>query len=82
MVIDWQKGPVVHHGHRHSRNGASVEDVIEAAIGRLEFYQHSRLHCLENAVALGHLRAAVAVLEERRRSRSDKGVEVPYAESL
>lgn len=30
---------------------------------------------IENAVALGHLRAAAEVLEERTRNREDRGVE-------
>jgi hypothetical protein len=61
-------------------NGARVEDVIAAAIGRIEFYQRSRHHCIENAVALGHLRAAVEVLEERTRARADRGIGVIYGE--
>ncbi|HYA67865.1 MAG TPA: hypothetical protein VED63_03940 [Acidimicrobiales bacterium] len=74
--IQWQNGPLVHHGRPHAPNGALVEDVIAAVIGRIEFYQRSRSHCIENAVALGHLRAAVEVLEERTRARADRGVEV------
>jgi len=73
--IQWQNGPVVHHGHRHAPNGAFVEDVIRAAVGRIEFYQRSRNHCIENAIALSHLRSAIEVLEERMRARADRGVE-------
>ena len=74
--IQWQNGPLVHHGERHEPNGAFAEDVIAAVIGRIEFYQRSRYHCIENAVALGHLRGALEVLEERKRARADRGVEV------
>lgn len=70
--ISWQDGPLLANGH----NGAFVEDVIEAAIGRLLFYQGwSRFHCIHNAVALGHLQAALEVLNERTRDRTDRGVE-------
>lgn len=75
IAIHWQNGPLNVDGIRKAPNGAFVEDVIEAAIRRIEFYQRSRFHCLENAVALGHLRAAAEVLEERTRNREDRGVE-------
>lgn len=74
--IQWQNGPlVVTAGHRAEPNGAFVEDIIEAAIGRIEYYQGSKFHTLHNAVALGHLRAALEALQERTRERTDRGVE-------
>ena len=73
--IDWQNGPLAVDGVRKEPNGAFVEDVIEAAIGRIEFYQGSQFHCVENAVALGHLKAAAEVLAERTRERERRGVE-------
>lgn len=73
--IYWQNGPLAVDGVRREPNGAFVEDVVDAAIGRIEFYQSSRFHCLENAVALGHLRAAMEVLAERTRGREARGVE-------
>jgi hypothetical protein len=79
--IQWQSGPIVHHGRAHAPTGASVEDVITAVVGRIEFYQRSRRHCLENAIALGYLRAALEVLEERKRRRADQGIEVAYADA-
>jgi len=36
--IVWQDGPLVENG----RNGAFVEDVLKAVIGRLEFYERSK----------------------------------------
>lgn len=72
LRIEWQKGPILEAG---GRNGAFVEEVIEAAIGRIEFYQASKFHSLANAAALGHLRAAAEVLAERTRERQDRGVE-------
>lgn len=73
--INWQDGPLSVDGVRREPNGAFVEDVIEAAIGRIEFYQDSPFHCVENAVALGHLKAAAEVLAERTRDRERRGVE-------
>jgi len=73
--ITWQNGPLAVDGERREPNGAFVEDIIAAAIGRIEFYQASEFHCLENAAALGHLRAAAEVLAERTRERERRGVE-------
>jgi hypothetical protein len=70
--IDWQSGPLAEGGYR---NGAVVEEVIAIAADRIMFYQGTRFHCVENAVALGHLLAASEVLRERFRDRSDRGVE-------
>jgi hypothetical protein len=75
IAIDWQNGPLAVDGVRKEPNGAFVEDVIAAAIGRIEFYQASEFHCVENAVALGHLMAAAEVLAERTRDRDRRGVE-------
>jgi hypothetical protein len=73
--IDWQNGPLAVDGVRREPNGAFVEDVIEAVIGRIRFYQESPFHCVENAVALGHLLAAAEVLAERTAGRERRGVE-------
>jgi hypothetical protein len=74
--IKWQNGPLVaKDGSRKEPNGAFVEDVVDAAIGRIRFYQDSEFHCIENAVALGHLLAAAEALDERTRGRERRGVE-------
>jgi hypothetical protein len=75
LAINWQLGPLAVDGERHEPNGAFVEGVIGAVIQRIEFYQGSKFHCLANAIALGHLRAALEVLNERTRDREDRGVE-------
>jgi hypothetical protein len=75
IVIHWQNGPLAVDGVRKEPNGAFVEDVIAAAIGRIEFYQSSRFHSLHNAVALGHLKAAAEALAERTKDREHRGVE-------
>ena len=75
LTIEWQNGPLAVDGIRKDPNGAFVEDVIAAAIGRIEFYQSGRFHCLENAAALGHLCAAAEILAERTRDRERRHVE-------
>lgn len=75
IEIEWQNGPLSVDGERKEPNGAFVEGVIEAAIGRIEHYQQSKFHGIHNAVALGHLKAALEVLTERTRDRTDRGVE-------
>ena len=79
IKIDWQRGPLGRDGDRVAANGAFVEGVIQAAIDRIEFYQGSKFHCVENAVALGHLKAASEVLQERTRERERREVEGTHA---
>lgn len=73
--IRWQNGPLGRGANRRDPNGAFVEGVIAAAAGRIEHYQYTQFHCIENAVALGHLYAALEVLNERTRAREDRDVE-------
>jgi hypothetical protein len=75
FTIIWQNGPLAVDGVRREPNGAFVEHVLCAVIGRIEFYQESKFHCIHNAVALGHLKAAAEVLAERTRDRESRGVE-------
>jgi len=75
LSIEWQNGPLAVDGVRKDPNGAFVEDVIAAAIGRIGFYQAGKFHCLENAAALGHLLAAAEILAERTRDRDRRQVE-------
>lgn len=75
IEITWQDGPLQVDGVRREPNGAFVEDVIRAAIDRIAYYQGSEFHCVENAVAFGHLQAALEVLKERTRGREARGVE-------
>ena len=75
LDITWQDGPI---GKGKEPNGASVEAIIEAAIGRLEFYQGAadgKFACLENAYAIGRLEAALAWLDKRTAKREARGVE-------
>lgn len=73
--IRWQNGPLSVDGVRREPTGAFVEGVLEAAAGRLRFYQGSKFACEENAIALGFVEAAIDALEARTRDREERGVE-------
>jgi len=75
IAISWQNGPLGRGNDRKEPNGAFVEDVITAALGRLEHYQQSKFACSENATAIYNLRMALDALESRTASREDRGVE-------
>ena len=77
MDIRWQDGPRRKDGQAEmdAPNGAFVESVIEAAIGRIEFFQRSKYACRENALAITKLQEAQMWLERRRRDRRVRGVE-------
>jgi hypothetical protein len=66
----WTKAP----------NGAFVEDVIEACVDRIEFYQQSRFACKENEDALYFLRQALFTLNMRTKNREKRGVEGTHNE--
>jgi hypothetical protein len=75
FTISWQRGPLGRGAERREPNGAFVEDVIQAVIGCLDFYQHSPFACEENRQALSHLAAAAAALDARTREREQRGVD-------
>jgi len=75
FTIAWQDGPLVVDGERREPNGAFVEDIIAAAIGRIEVYQASQFACRESDDALMALRSAASRLDDRTKSRQARGVE-------
>lgn len=75
FTIAWQNGPLAVDGVRREPSGAFVEDVIAAAMGRIEAYQASRFNCVTNADALDYLRLALDALDRRTRDRQYRGVE-------
>lgn len=75
FAIGWQNGPLGRGEERIPQNGAFVEDIIQAAIGRIHFYQTNGFACGENAEALVHLHKAAAALDERTKRREAAGVE-------
>lgn len=75
FAISWQNGPLGRGENRRPPNGAFVESIIAAAIGRIQFYQDSRFACDENQQALYHLHQALDILNERTRAREQRAVE-------
>lgn len=79
FTITWQNGPLAVDGVRREPNGAFVEDVIAAALGRIQHYQESRFKCRENALAITKLEEALHWLDHRTRDRQARGVEGSHA---
>jgi hypothetical protein len=73
--IEWQNGPLAVDGERLEPNGAFVEGVIQAAVGRMQFYQAGEFACRENALALTKLQEALHWLNHRTADREARGVE-------
>lgn len=78
FTISWQDGPLGRGDDRQAPNGAFVEDVLEACLQRLGFYQSAsggRFACPENEDAMSGIAAALAALDDRTRAREARCVE-------
>lgn len=78
FAIGWQNGPLGRGDERIEPNGAFVEDVIAAAVDRIEFYESAadgRFSCAENIEALASLNAALRALHRRTDDRERREVE-------
>jgi hypothetical protein len=78
IAITWQNGPLGRGAEREEPNGAFVEGVLQAAIGRLQFYQTAsggKFACRENALALTKLEEALMWLDKRTADREARQVE-------
>lgn len=76
FTVSWQHGATrTHPGDEPVKNGAFVEDVLLAAVDRLEHYQASPFACEENQVAISYVKNALAELHARTASREARGVE-------
>jgi hypothetical protein len=77
FTISWQNGAIREQGSDPpgEPNGAFVEDVIQAVIGRIEYYQASKYACEENADALAALQLAATRLDDRTKAREARQVE-------
>ena len=82
FCISWQNGPLGPPGHpaRREPNGAFVEDVIGAALDRIEFYQSGKFSCNENVKAIECLQAALKHLDSRTQRRVESETEGTHAE--
>lgn len=77
-LINWQNG-IIEDGEQ---NGAFVEDVLEAARQRLQFFNRTRFRCRENSIAITKIEEALQWLDWRTRSRVRQGVENTYDEHV
>ena len=75
LEIRWQDGPLGRDGDRMEPNGAFVEGVIQAALGRLEFYNSGKFRCRENSLAITHLEEALHWCQHRTAARESRQVE-------
>lgn len=75
LQINWQEGPLRDGDHEFTRNGAFVEEVLEAVEQRIAYYQDSQFGCEENATALEYIGLALEALRERTARRVLAGVE-------
>ena len=80
IIVDWQNGALGRGEDRAKPNGAFVEDLIQAVIGRISYYQKSRFACQENADALEALETAARRLDDRTKSRENRKVEGTHKE--
>jgi len=74
IAIEWQNGAL----KDDTPNGAQVEDVLTAALGRLRFLDtasNGRFRCRENALAITKIEEAIHWLEARTAARKARGVE-------
>lgn len=76
MCVSFQDGP---RGRREDgtlapANGAFVEDLLTAALQRLEFFQGSKYRHEANQEAIRHIVDALAALQNRATERRSRGV--------
>lgn len=77
LFIRWQDKPRKQEGTDEllPPNGAFVEDVIWAALQRLEFFNETKYRDRANSIAITHLEQALQALKDRQLERSYRGVE-------
>lgn len=82
LVVEWQNGP---RGTGETNpdgspvllppNGAFVEDVLWAALQRLEFFNAGKYRDRANSLAITHIEQALQALKDRQLERSHRNVE-------
>lgn len=76
LVVNWQDGPRGQaDGTLAEPNGAFVEDVLWAALQRLEFFNESKYRDRANSIAITHIEQALQALKDRQLERSHRNVE-------
>lgn len=83
LIVNWQDGP---RGPETSDqkvgpdgllppNGAFVEDVLWAALQRLEFFNEGKYRDRANSMAVTHIEQALQALKDRQLERTHRNVE-------
>ena len=75
FTIDWQDGPLLVDGVRQEPSGACVEDLLEAVLDRMRFYQEAKFSSRHNALTITKVEEALLWQRERTRERQLRGVE-------
>lgn len=75
LAIQWQNGPLGRGESRREPNGAFVEDVIAAALQRLQYYNETEFRCRQNSLAITKLEEALFWLRDRTEEREAREVE-------
>jgi len=78
LRIDWQNGPLGRGEDKQKPNGAFLEDVIEACIERLRYYQENKFACKFNEYAIKSLEDALESLDDRIEDREAREVQGTY----
>lgn len=71
VEINFQNGPA---RQAHS-DGVTNESLLAILIDRQRGFQSGKFACIENQIALGHLEAAMAILQYRTEARIRRNVE-------
>ncbi len=75
IAIAWQDGPLGRGAERKVQNGAYVEEVLEACLSRLQYYQNSKFNCPEHVLAISGIEEAIKWLQKRTDDREKRLVE-------
>jgi len=75
IEIHWQNGSLGRGEDRKDQNGAFVEGVLSAVLGRLEYYENSKFEDIHNRVAIIKIKEALVQLEERTKERETRQIE-------
>ena len=74
IAITWQEGPSGRGADRKEQTGARVEDVLNACLSRLRYYQGTKFNCPENVLALNNLEGVLQWLQKRTEDREKRQV--------
>ena len=79
FTIDWQNGPLGRDEDRLTPNGAFVEEVLWAALQRIQHYNDTEFRCRENSLAITKIEEALHWLNARTADREARKVEGTHA---